>query len=76
MYEVDIPTDSEEQGTDQYDCEDSSDVFIDPATEADFARLQRDFFSNYGEHRELAQYVGKPCLPNSLLHPQVLLSAS
>ena len=41
MYEVDTPIDTEELGTDQYDSEDSSDVFISPAAEGD--KLQKDF---------------------------------
>ena len=47
----------EEQGTDQYNSEDSSNVFIDPAAEGDFVRLQRDFYKKYGEHKELSQYA-------------------
>ena len=35
MYEEDIPTYTGEQGTDQCDSEDSSDVFIGPAVEED-----------------------------------------
>ena len=41
MYEVDIPTDTKELGTDQYDSEDSSDMFPGPAT-GDFVILQGD----------------------------------
>ena len=47
LYEVDFPIDSEEQGTDQYDSADSSDVFIGSAAEGDFVRLQRDFHQKY-----------------------------
>ena len=36
MYEWDILTDNEELETDQFDTEDSSDVFICPAVEIDF----------------------------------------
>ena len=39
MYEKDIPTDTEDSGTDQYGSEDSSDVSIGPATEGDYVRL-------------------------------------
>ena len=40
MYEEYIPTETKGLGTDQYDSEDSLDVFISPATERDFMRLQ------------------------------------
>ena len=42
MYKVDISTDTEGLGTDQYDSEDLSVVFIGPAA-GDFVLLQRDF---------------------------------
>ena len=42
MYEVDVPTDTQGLRTDQYDSEDSSDVFIGPAAGGDFVRLQKD----------------------------------
>ena len=42
MSEVDVSTGTEELGTDQYDSEDLSGVFIGPATKGDFVRLQRD----------------------------------
>ena len=45
MYEVNIPTDMEKQGTDQSDSEDSLGVFIGSAVE-------RDFYQQYGEHKE------------------------
>ena len=37
MYHKNIWTHSEEQETDQYNSEDSSDVFIGPVTEGDFS---------------------------------------
>ena len=58
-YEEDISTDSKEQGTDQYDRQDSLNVFVGPAAEDDFVRLQRDFYEKYGEHKELSQCVWK-----------------
>ena len=57
MYQVNIPTDLEEQGTDQYDSDDLSYVFIGWAAEGDFVRLQIDLYQKYGEHKELSQYV-------------------
>ena len=57
MYEVDIPTDTEELGTDQYYSEDSLNIFIGLAIEGDLVRLQRDFYQNYREHKELSQFV-------------------
>ena len=51
IYE-DIPTDLEEQRTDQYHSENSSDVFVGPTV-----RLQRDFYERYREHKELSQHV-------------------
>ena len=39
LYEEDISTETEGPKTDQYDSEDSSDVFIGPDTEEDFMRL-------------------------------------
>ena len=47
MYEEDNATDIEEHGTDHYDSEDPSDVFIGPAEDGDFDRLQRDFYQKY-----------------------------
>ena len=41
LYEKDISMETEGLGTDQYDSEDSLDVFIDPATERDLVRLHR-----------------------------------
>ena len=52
MYKVDTPTDTEELGIDQNYTEDSSDVFISPAAEGDFVRLQREWRTH-----ELLQYV-------------------
>ena len=57
MYKVDIPTDSEEQGTDLYDNEDSLDVFIAPSTQGYFVFTTEDFYQKYEEHKELSQYV-------------------
>ena len=54
--EEDVPTGTDWLGTDQYDSENSSDVFIGPA-KGDFVRLQRDFYQCYGEHKELGQYI-------------------
>ena len=56
MYEVDIPTDTEEQGTDQCDSKDLLDVFAGLAA-GDFARSHRNFYQKYGQHKELSQYV-------------------
>ena len=50
-------TGTEGQGTDQYDSETSSDIFIGPAAEGDFMKLQMDFYWKYGEHKELSQCV-------------------
>ena len=41
MHELEIPKDTEEPGTNQDDCEDSSDVFIGPSTKAYFVKSQR-----------------------------------
>ena len=57
IYEEDIPTDTEELGTYQYDSEEPSDVLVGPAAEGDFVRLQRYFYQKYEEHKELSQYV-------------------
>ena len=40
MYEVDVPIEMEGTENDQYDSEDSSDVFLGPATERHLMRLQ------------------------------------
>ena len=45
MYEKDVPTDMEGPGNDQYRSKDSSDMFIGPAAEGDFMRLQRHFIT-------------------------------
>ena len=42
--EEDIPTATEGQGTEQYDNEDLSDLFVGPSTERDFVWLHRDFY--------------------------------
>ena len=76
MYEVDIPTDTEEQGTDQYDREDSSEVFIDPAVAGNFVRIQRYFITNMENTRTSHHLFGKPYIPHSSIHPLALLSAS
>ena len=55
--EEDIPTDSEEQRTDLYNSKDSSDVFVAPAAEDNFVRLQRVFYQKYGEHKKHSQCV-------------------
>ena len=54
-----ISPQTEELGSDQYDSEDSTDVFIGPTAEGDFVRLQRDFYQKYGEQKELSLYVWK-----------------
>ena len=56
IYEVDIPSYTKEQGTDQCDTEDSSDEFTDLATEGEFVRLQRDLYQKYAEQKDLPQY--------------------
>ena len=59
MYEVDIPTDTEELGTGQYDTEGLSDMFIGPVSQEDFVRLQRNFYQKCCEHKEFSQHVWK-----------------
>ena len=73
MYEEDIPT---EQGSDQNNSEDSSDVLINPAAEGDFGRLQRDFIKSMGDTRNIYNMFGKPCIKHSLLHLLMLLPVS
>ena len=65
---------TEDQKQDQYDSENSSDVFMGPDAEGDFVTLQRDFCQKYGEHKELYNMYGKPYIPHFLLNLQVLLS--
>ena len=50
---MDIPTDIEEQETDYYKCEDSSNVFIGTAAEGDFVRPKETFIRR--EHKKLSQ---------------------
>ena len=71
----DIPTETEGPGTDQYDSKAPWDVFMGPATKQDFIMLQRDVYQRYGEHKELSQYYGKPCMQHSPLHLQATLSS-
>ena len=56
-YEVDIPKDSEEEGTEQCDGDDLSDMFTGTATEGDFISLQRYFYQKYKEHKKYSQYI-------------------
>ena len=57
MYEVDISTHTEELGSDQYDSEDSSDMFMGLAADGDFVRLQSGIYQKCGEHKKLSLYV-------------------
>ena len=75
MYEDDIPTDAKEQGNGHYNSEELLHVFIGPAAEGDFVRLQRLLSKVWGIQGTL-KMLGKPCILHSLLHLPVLLSAS
>ena len=57
MREEDIPTGTEGPGTNLYDSEDWSDAFVGQATEGDFMRVQRHFYQQYSEYKELSQYI-------------------
>ena len=46
VYEEYIPTNSKEHGTDQYNSEDFSHVYVGPAAKVNFVRLQRDFMKS------------------------------
>ena len=76
MYEDDIPTDTEELGTDQYDSEDLSNVFSGPTAEGDSVRIW-GLLPKYMENtRSSHDMYGKPCIPHFPLYLPVLLSAS
>ena len=55
--EEDILTGGEGPETNQHDNEDLSNTFEDQTAEGDFGRLQRDFYQQYSENKELSQYV-------------------
>ena len=76
MYDINIPTDTEELGTDQYDSEDSLVVFIGSAVEGDFLHYKETFNKSMENIRNSHSMFGKPFIPHSLLHPLVLLSTS
>ena len=76
MYEVDIPTDPQELGTEQYDSKDSLGMLIAPSVERDFVRLQETFIKSVKNTRNTHNMFGKPCIPLSPLHLLVLFSAS
>ena len=65
--EDDIATAAEGLGTDQSNSENLFGVFVGPAAECEFFRLQRDFYQQYHMHKELSQYVGETefYLPNN-----------
>ena len=49
IYEVDVSTDTEELGTEQYYSKDSSNVLLAQLQRGDFVRLQTDFYQKDGE---------------------------
>ena len=68
MYEVKIPTDTEDLGTDQYDNKDSSDEFIGLVVKGNFLDYQETFIKSMENTRNSYSMFGKPCIPHSLLH--------